>query len=532
MIKSVKLRLAIVLASIVLAMIYLFPTMGGTLPDWWGKIFPTEKIHLGLDLQGGIHLLMEVDVEKALQASTDRMTDSIKHLLEEEKIKVAEVSRVETATIKFQLKDANELEHLQTFLHDQLPAWQHLSTQGATVLYQVSDKERQRIEKLSLDQAVETMRNRIDQFGVAEPEIRVQANNRILVQLPGVKDTARAIALIGKTALLEFKLVNEQYDPAKISAAELAKNKNLEVLYEQTRDPETNAIVGKRAYAIEKKSLMTGEYIANANVRFNSQFGEPYVSLEFNAQGAKLFDQITAANVKRRLAIILDNNVYSAPVIQERISGGQAQVSGRFTAKEAHDLAIVLRAGALPAPIRILEQRTVGPSLGRDSIQKGFISMVVGFFLVVGFMIFYYRLSGLVANLALVLNILFIMSMLALAQATLTLPGIAGIVLTIGMAVDANVLIFERIREELRLGKTPRAGLDSGYGKAFLTIMDANITTLIAGIVLYQFGTGPIKGFAVTLSVGIISSLYTAIFVTRLVFDMVSERRPLKKLSI
>ena len=254
--------------------------------------------------------------------------------------------------------------------------------------------------------------------------------------------------------------------------------------------------------------------------------------MEFNSQGAKLFDQITAANVKRRLAIILDKNVYSAPVIQERISGGQAQVSGRFSAKEAHDLAIVLRAGALPAPIKILEQRTVGPSLGRDSIRKGLVSMVVGFILVVAFMVIYYRLSGLVANIALILNILFIMSILALAQATLTLPGIAGIVLTIGMAVDANVLIFERIREELRLGKTPRASLDGGYSKAFLTIMDANITTLIAAIVLYQYGTGPIKGFAVTLSVGILSSLYTAIFVTHLVFDMVAERRPLKKLSI
>ena len=530
MIKSVKLRLAIVLASIVLALIYLFPTMGATVPDWWGKIFPTEKIHLGLDLQGGIHLLMEVDVEKAMHASTDRMTASVNRMLLEEKIKVLDVTQTATGTIKFQLEDANELERLQTFLKEQIPTWEHTSTQGLDVIYQVSAKDRQRIEKLALDQAVETMRNRIDQFGVAEPEIRVQAHNRILVQLPGVKNTRRAIDLIGKTALLEFKLVNEQYDPAKISAAELGDN--LEIVYEQTRDPETNAVVRNRPYVLEKKSLMTGEYISDANVRFNSQFGEPYVSLEFNSQGAKLFDQITAANVKRRLAIILDNNVYSAPVIQERISGGQAQVSGRFTAKEAHDLAIVLRAGALPAPIKILEQRTVGPSLGRDSIRNGFISMVVGFFLVVVFMVLYYRLSGLVANLALVLNLLFIMSILALAQATLTLPGIAGIVLTIGMAVDANVLIFERIREELNLGKTSRAGLDSGYSKAFLTIMDANITTLIAAIVLYQFGTGPIKGFAVTLSVGIVSSLYTAIFVTRLVFDMVAERHPLKKISI
>ncbi|MEA3240141.1 MAG: protein translocase subunit SecD, partial [Pseudomonadota bacterium] len=256
------------------------------------------------------------------------------------------------------------------------------------------------------------------------------------------------------------------------------------------------------------------------------------VAMDFNSRGGKLFDRITAENVKRRLAIILDNHVYSAPVIQERISGGKAQISGRFDAKEARDLAIVLRAGALPAPIRILEKRTVGPSLGHDSIRKGLISMVIGFMLVVVFMVIYYHLSGLVANLALVLNLLFILSVLALAKATLTLPGIAGIVLTIGMAVDANVLIFERIKEELRLGKTTRAALDGGYNKAFLTIMDANITTLIAAIVLYQYGTGPIKGFAVTLSIGIVSSLFTAIFVTRLVYDSIMEKRSVKQLSI
>ena len=530
MIKSVKLRLAIVLVTVVLALIYLFPTMSSHVPKWWGNIFPTEKIHLGLDLQGGVHLLMEVDVEKAMQAATDRMTTSVKKSLLEDKIKVLEVTQTETGIIRIKLENEADVDRLTAYMNDHFPIWDNMSTQGSIVLYKVSDKERQRTEKLALDQAVETMRNRIDQFGVSEPEIRVQAENRILVQLPGVKDSRRAIALIGKTALLEFKLVNDQLDPSKVTPAELGKN--FEILYEQRRDPETGVLLNKRPYVVEKKSLMTGEYISNANVRFNSQFGEPYVSLEFNAQGAKLFDQITAANVKRRLAIILDHNVYSAPVIQERISGGQAQVSGRFTAKEAHDLAIVLRAGALPAPIRILEQRAVGPSLGRDSIRNGFVSMVVGFLLVVIFMVVYYRLSGLVANLALILNILFIMSILALVQATLTLPGIAGIVLTIGMAVDANVLIFERIREELRLGKTPRASLDSGYSKAFLTIMDANITTLIAAVVLYQYGTGPIKGFAVTLSLGIISSLYTAIFVTHVVFDMVAERRHLKKLSI
>jgi len=530
MIKNIKLRIVIVLFTVVLALLYLVPTVTSKLPSWWGKVLPTDRIHLGLDLQGGIHLLMEVDVDKAMEATTDRIAGELQSLLHDQKMNLVAVKRLDAGELLIKMADGVDMTKVQELIDKELPQWKLVVAQGQTLNYKVEDAERQRIEKMAVEQAVETMRNRIDQFGVSEPEIRVQAENRILVQLPGVKDTRRAIDLIGKTALLEFKLVNDQFDPTKVTKVELGEN--LEVLYEQNRDPETNVLLSKRPYIVEKKSLMTGDYISNANVRFNSQFGEPYVSLEFNAQGAKLFDQITAANVKRCLAIILDNNVYSAPVIQERISGGQAQVSGRFSAKEAHDLAIVLRAGALPAPISILEQRAVGPSLGRDSIRNGFVSMVVGFLLVVVFMVVYYRLSGLVANLAQVLNILFIMSILALAQATLTLPGIAGIVLTIGMAVDANVLIFERIREELRLGKTPRASLDSGYSKAFLTIMDANITTLIAAVVLYQYGTGPIKGFAVTLSLGIISSLYTAIFVTHVVFDMVAERRQLKKLSI
>ncbi|MBN2333473.1 MAG: protein translocase subunit SecD [Deltaproteobacteria bacterium] len=530
MIKSVKLRLLIILATIILAGVYLMPSVVSDLPDWWGKVLPTDKIHLGLDLQGGIHLLMEVDVEKALSASTDRVAGEMQRLLRDKKIDFEQVKQVDAGTLSIVLTHAGDSSVIKDLLGNEMPQWQMMSAEEQVVSYRVSSDERRRIEKLAIDQAVETMRNRIDQFGVSEPEIRPQADNRILVQLPGIKDTRRAIDLIGKTALLEFKLVSESFDPRNLESGTLPDH--LEVLYQQEYDPVTKKVVRQVPFVLEKESLMTGEYIADAKVRFNSQFGEPYVAMDFNSQGAKLFDRITAENVKRRLAIILDNHVYSAPVIQERIAGGKAQISGRFSAKEARDLAIVLRAGALPAPIRILEKRAVGPSLGHDSIRKGLISMVVGGLLVVLFMFAFYRLSGLVANLALVLNMLFILSILALAKATLTLPGIAGIVLTIGMAVDANVLIFERIKEELRLGKTPRAALDSGYGKAFLTIMDANITTLIAAIVLYQYGTGPIKGFAVTLSVGIISSLFTAIFVTRLVYDFIQERKALKRLSI
>ena len=288
----------------------------------------------------------------------------------------------------------------------------------------------------------------------------------------------------------------------------------------------------RTAYLLKDRTLLTGEYLTNAEVRIDTQYNRPYVALSFDDRGGKLFEKITGENVKKRLAIVLDDNVYSAPVIQDRISGGNAIIEGQFTMDEAKDLAVVLRAGSLPAPVQILEERTVGPSLGRDSIRKGLISMAVGGVLVVAFMVVYYGGSGIIADLALILNIILIMAGLAAFGATLTLPGIAGIILTIGMAVDANVLIFERVREELRLGKTPRAALDNGYSRATWTIVDANVTTLIAAIVLLQFGTGPVKGFAVTLSLGIAASMFTAIFGTRLLFDYLLQKRRMKTLSI
>ncbi|MFC1823974.1 protein translocase subunit SecD, partial [Thermodesulfobacteriota bacterium] len=282
----------------------------------------------------------------------------------------------------------------------------------------------------------------------------------------------------------------------------------------------------------KRRTLLTGEYITDARVQIDSQYNEPYVSLSFNARGARLFERITGDNIEKKLAIVLDDNVYSAPVIRDRISGGKAQITGQFTMEDARDLAIVLRAGALPAPVRILEERTVGPSLGKDSIDKGFKSMIIGGMVIIVFMVLYYGFSGLIADLALLLNILFIMAGLAFFGATLTLPGIAGMILTIGMSVDANVLIFERIREELRLGKPARAAIEGGYAKALVTILDANITTFIAALVLFQFGTGAVRGFAVTLSIGIVASFVTAVFVTRVVFDYFLVHRRWKKVSI
>jgi preprotein translocase subunit SecD len=300
---------------------------------------------------------------------------------------------------------------------------------------------------------------------------------------------------------------------------------------EKSVDSATGAVT-EIPLVLQKKSMITGDLLTDAQVRIDSQFNQPYVAIEFNSLGAKLFDQVTAANVGKRFAIVLDNTIYSAPVIRERISGGSAQISGNFTEKTAADLAIVLRAGALPAPVKIIQNVTVGPSLGQDSINKGLFAGLIGVSLVIVFMGIYYKLSGMVANLGMVLNILYLMGALAALGATLTLPGIAAIVLLVGMSVDSNVIIFERIREELKLGKTPLAALNAGYDKAFMTIMDSHVTTLITAAVLFQFGTGPVKGFAVSLSLGIIINLFTSLVGTKVVFDSVLRRGNIKKMSI
>jgi len=386
------------------------------------------------------------------------------------------------------------------------------------------------MKKTTLDQSLETIRNRVDQFGVTEPEIIPQGDDRILIQLPGIKDPKRAIDLIGKTALLEFKLVDEEHSLEDALRGNVPAGS---ILMKGAREGGEKTS-GRRdtMYLLKERTLLTGQSLENAQVKISDRFGEPYVAIKFNPQGAKDFDRITGENVNKRLAIILDGAVYSAPVIKERISGGDAQITGSFTMEDAKDLAIVLRAGSLPAPVKILEQRTVGPSLGQDSIDKGILSTIIGMLLVFVFIVIYYRWSGVVACLALLLNLVLLLGAMALFDATLTLPGIAGIVLTVGMAVDANVLIFERTREELRTGKTPRAAVDAGYTKAFLTIFDSNVTTLIAAVFLFQFGSGPVKGFAVTLTIGLIVSMFTAIFVTRIIFDYFTWTRKIEKLSI
>ncbi len=532
--KSLGWRGAIALFAVFMGFIYLTPSLTSDLPAWWSNILPRNKINLGLDLQGGMHLVLEVQSLKAVESHLARVTEELKQDLRKSKIRYQGLERHGTESITLTLIREKDKDIFQDLADANYPDFEVESTSNeeGQVEFHLSllPKAKARIMKMAVDQALETIRNRIDQFGVSEPDIRPQEEvNRLLVQLPGIKDPKRAIDLIGKTALLEFKLVDEEH------SAEEALKGNIppggEILYQFTIDRKTGRKM-KIPYLLKKRTLLTGEYLTDARVHIDSKYNEPYVSLSFDSRGARLFEQITGRNIKKRLAIVLDNKVNSAPVIQDKISGGRAQITGRFTMDEAKDLAIVLRAGALPAPVEIIEERTVGPSLGKDSIEKGFRSMLIGGAVVILFMMVYYGLSGIIADLALFLNILFIVAGLAFFQATLTLPGIAGIILTIGMSVDANVLIFERIREELRLGKTPRAAIEVGYSKALVTILDAQVTTLIAALVLFQFGTGPVRGFAVTLSIGILASLFTAIFLTRIIFDFLYIQRRMKKVSI
>ena len=518
---------------IFVALLYLVPSLPGGLPQWWSKTLPDQKIKLGLDLQGGMHLVLEVDVLKAVENDLERVVEDIKDDLRSEKIRYLDLRRDSIKGVDVTIMREEDKQAFTNLIESHYPEFEISNgvQQENGIRYSLSLKpdEKRQIMDMATGQALETIRNRIDQFGVSEPDIRPQEGNRILLQLPGINDPDRAKNLIGQTAELEFKLVDDENSLEEALKGNIPPGR--EILYMINRNPQTGQTV-KTPYLVKKRSSLTGKYLTDARATLGGQFNEPVVSLSFNNQGARIFERITGENVNKRLAIVLDDHVYSAPNINEKISGGKAQISGSFSDETARDLAIVLRAGSLPAPVKFLEERSVGPSLGKDSITKGFKSMIIGGIIVIIFMVIYYGMSGVIADIALLLNIIFILAGLAFFEATLTLPGIAGIILTIGMAVDANVLIFERIREEMKLGKTPRTSIESGYSKAIVTILDANVTTFIAALVLFQFGTGPVKGFAVTLSIGIVASFITAVFITRVVFDYLFHHLNWKKLSI
>ncbi len=548
--KHIRNRFWILAALTAAAIICMLPSLLHPLPSWWKKPLPTQGMRLGLDLQGGMYLILKVDIPRAVHHQLEVAVADLHENLRQQGMGFRQPQYVEPERVHLRLIEPAAMQKVREILTAQFP---NLAVAGSedngSLDLTLSQAELKNIKDNAVRQSLEVIRNRIDQFGVEEPVIARQGEDEISLQLPGIKDPNRALQLIGRTAQLEFKMVDANASvnlPVLIDQALRSGRLKADYTYEQLNDALKSDIPADDEIYIEKRvdhqtgatetfpillkkaTLMTGEALKSAQVRIGGRFGEPYVSLSFNPMGAQRFERITRQGVGQRLAIILDNIVQSAPVIQEPITGGNAQITGSFTAEQAHDLAIVLRAGALPAPVNIVQNLTVGPSLGKDSIHKGLLSTLLGGVLVVLFMAIYYRISGVIANFALMLNLLLMVAVLSLLHATLTLPGIAGIVLSIGMAVDSNVLIFERMREELALGKPVYTSVQSGYDKAFWTIIDAHVTTLITAVALFLFGTGPIKGFAVTLSIGVALNLFTALYGTRVAYDFMHFRHWLK----
>ncbi len=530
----------------------------------WADVFPNQKINLGLDLQGGIDLELQVELRKALEAAADRGSSDICSVLEEEQIE-CDGRRIDgSAELAIFVSDgkqdkAREVIQQETFVY--IYAGKREVSEKSALVYTLEEQYATNIKETALQQAVETIRNRVDQFGVTEPLILTKGEDRITVQLPGLDDPQRAIDLVGKTAQLEFRMLykEDQWSQERVEAvvAQAAAEAKLpdvytddqmaaalrgkipedaEIFHKKEFDELTQRHVRQEPYIVYRKVELTGDRIDYASVS-RDQFNVPYVRMDLDDEGGRIFADLSGNNVGKRMAIILDRNVNSAPVFQERIPNGVASIhlgndDDMRVFEDASDLVVVLRAGALPAPIEILHNRTVGETLGADSIRAGQMAALVAGVLILFFMLLYYRGAGVIANIAVGLNVAFLLALLAAFGATLTLPGIAGIILTIGMAVDANVIIYERIREEVHAGKSVRASVAAGYEKATWTILDANITTFITGAVLFSYGSGPIKGFAVTLMVGILTSVFTALVVTRLIFDWLTHSRGVQRLSI
>lgn len=509
-------------------------------PEWLRR-FNAKPMYLGLDLRGGVHFLMDVDMDAAIDKAAERYVGDIKTLLRDNKVRYLTITD-NKQRVEMRFRTVEELNKAQNAIHNEFRDLELLDEAGENGFFlyaSLSEKARLETTRFALQQNITTLRKRVNELGVSEPTIQQQGDNRIVVQLPGVQCTSCAKETIGATATLEYHAVDEEHD---ISGALAGRVPFGSRLY-KNRDGSP--------VLLKKSIIVSGDQIVDASSGLDSQTGSPMVSVTLDAPGAKRMSNFTRDNVGKGMAVVFIETktetriVDGKPVkktqrIEEVISianirehfSKRFQTTGLDSGAEAHKLALLLRAGALAAPMEIVEERTIGPSLGQDNIDQGFRSVIIGFVFVLVFMVVWYRGFGMVANLALGLNLIFIVAVLSLLQATLTLPGIAGIVLTVGMAVDANVLIFERIREELRVGNSPHASIHAGYEKAFSTIADANITTLLAALVLFGFGTGPIKGFAITLSIGIITSMFTAIMVTRGVVNLTVKGKRLSKLSI
>ncbi len=486
------------------------------IPNFYGKsevtalpsFFSQKQVNLGLDLQGGSHLLLEVDVNSTIKEKSNDLVDQVRSALRKDKIKYSNLgSKITGATVK--ITNSDELVKAKENIKKNINQGINVVIDENTINVLFSENYLIDLKNRTIDQSIEVIRRRVDESGTKEPAIQKQGEDRIVVQLPGVKDPERVKSLIGRTAKLNFHLL----DPTTVELATQRGKLPPGTFKVFNADPTAY----EKEYVVKKRVLLTGDRLNNAAATVDAQTGRYVVAFEFDQKGAKKFAKITTENTYQRLAIILDNRVVSAPQIREPITGGQGNITGNFSPEAANDLAVLLRAGSLPAPIEVVEERTVGPSLGIDSIEAGKKALFISFVLVIFFMIFRYKFFGLIADIAIIFNIILLISMLSIIEATLTMPGIAGIVLTIGMAVDANVLVFERIREELKSGRSIMNSIDLGYKFALKTIIDANFTTLIAALLLFNYGSGPIKGFAVTLSVGIIASMFTALMLTKLI---------------
>ena len=482
------------------------------LPGW----LPHQQVSLGLDLQGGSHLLLEVGVRAVIKERLESLVDSMRVELRKARIRYTGLGVAGNgATVT--IKDPAKAEQARALLQG-LDADTQLEFEGSRIVLSLTEKAIRDRTSQAVQQSIEIVRRRVDETGTREPTIQRQGDDRILVQLPGVDDPERIKRLLGKTAKMTFHLVDQRNSVESAMAGRVPPGSKL--LPYAGRDPQNRG----RMILVRKRVMVSGDTLVNAQPGQDSRTNEPVVNFRFDSAGAKRFGNVTSKNVGKLFAIVLDGEVITAPVIREPILGGSGQISGGFTFQEAQDMALLLRAGALPAPLTILEERSVGPGLGTDSIAAGKVASIIGMIAVVVFMALAYGLFGLMADVALLANIVLILAVLSLLQATLTLPGVAGIVLTIGMAVDANVLVFERIREEVRGGRPPISAVDAGYTRAFTTIIDANMTTLIAALLLYVFGSGPVRGFAVTLSIGIVTSMFTAIMLTRLLVVIWMQR--------
>jgi len=499
-------------------------------PHWLTRI-NALPMYLGLDLRGGVHFLLQVDMAGALTKAADRYAADIRTTLRAKEIRYSGISR-EGQSVRVRFRDAEARDRASTEIQRQNPdLLLKPEDSGSEFLVTASLKPevRKRIQDFALQQNITTLRNRVNELGVAEPIVQQAGMDRVVVQLPGVQDTAKAKDILGRTATLEVRMVDEEHSDSPSLQAAVAGQVPFgdELLYDRDGVP----------HLLKREVILTGDRISDAQPGFDNQTGEPAVHINLDGRGATIFQQITRESVGKRMAMVLvekgKGEVVTAPVIRSEIPGGRVQISGRMTTTEARDVALLLRAGALAAPMEIVEERTVGPSLGADNIKRGFDSTLIGFTAIAIFMIVYYNVFGVISVLALSANLMLLVALLSMLQATLTLPGIAAIALTLGMAIDSNVLINERIREELRNGTTPQAAISAGYERAWATILDSNITTLIAGIALFMFGSGPVRGFAVVHCLGIMTSMFSAVVISRGIVNLAfGARRKLEKLPI